>query len=95
MLSACVGSTSAPASDTGGAAARVLEGKRTAWGPVSLILPTGFTLIETSDTRGTGDDCQQTHLRHLFADVGERLVLIVGQAPAGGFPGSARTSRTS
>jgi hypothetical protein len=34
------------------------------------------------------DPSQQTHLRHIYADVGDRLVLIIGQAPAGGFPGS-------
>ena len=163
ILSACVGSTSEQASSTGATAA-TLKGKRTSWGPVSLILPKGFALIKTSGTLDTADGyaatddpethrtllavsildvgkikatfnaktqaesmvktaqiiatrgavslkqtplagtddawtmeydavlpldpSQQTHLRHIFADVGDRVVLLIGQAPASGFPGS-------
>ncbi len=35
----------------------------------------------------TGQE-QQSHLHGIFADVGDQLVLIIGQAPADGFPGS-------
>ena len=160
MLSACFGSTSEQGSGTG-AGAGTLKGKRTVWGPVSLILPKGFTLIDTSrtpdnyaatndpgtnrtllavgifdigkikgaftaearakndveiarimatrgavslkqtplagtddawtlefDTASPVDPSQQSHQRHIFADVGDQLVLIIGQAPTDGFRGS-------
>src|SRR5690349_8890628 len=59
MLAACTGSSGEQASDPG-AAAGTLTGKRTVWGPVSLILPTGFAPINAPGVAGTGDNYSAT-----------------------------------
>jgi hypothetical protein len=160
MLSACVGSSGEQVL-VAGAPGATLTGKRTVWGPVSLILPKGFIVYKSSGRPGTGgtygatddptarltwlgvidsgelkpefnakaqakrdvekarivatkgvvglkqtrlagaDDAwtldyetaspadltQQTHLRQIYADLGDRFLLILGQAPADGFEG--------